>query len=461
LLPKGHAPADALSNATVALYALPSAGVNFLYSLALVMYMNFATDVLGVAPGILGAIFFASKLWDAVSDPIAGFLSDRTLAKRGRRKSWLLASSVPLAVFSVAAWSPPAEFSGAPLIAWIAVAVIGFYTAYTLFDVPHMALGAELSHDRRARVRVFGVRQLVRTLGMFAAFGIGATLLEDLTTARWNAFALATTVGLLTALAILVAVVALPPERGDYAGRGAQSPIQALRDVWRNPHARVLLFVLFVESLATGGVGVLVPFVVRYVMKTPDLIAEMLLVYTLPAVVSIPFWMRLANHFDKRRLWLVAMGMSGVGFGVLCLVHEGSVWLMASGALVAGFASGCGNTLGMALKADVIDWDEHSTGERKEGAYFSAWAFVSKVAGGLMVGLVGVTLQGTGFEAGEEPSATARRAMLFLMGGVPLLGFAVGMAAFTRFRLSESEHARIRREIDARAMSGPERVESR
>ena len=55
------------------------------------------------------------------------------------------------------------------------------------------------------------------------------------------------------------------------------------------------------------------------------------------------------------------------------MLSEGSVSLMIAGALVAGSASGCGSTLGMALKADVIDWAEHATGERKEGAYFAAW----------------------------------------------------------------------------------------
>ena len=74
--------------------------------------------------------------------------------------------------------------AGRTLTVWIAVAVFGFYTAYTLFEVPHMALGAELTQDRRDRVRVFAARQFVRTLGLFAAFGLGAALLEDLATAR-------------------------------------------------------------------------------------------------------------------------------------------------------------------------------------------------------------------------------------------------------------------------------------
>ena len=128
--------------------------------LVMVMYMNFATDVLLVAPATIGAIFFASKLWDAVSDPLVGFLSDRTKLRFGRRRSWMLASSIPVAGFSIMLWAPPMGLSETQLVLWIGVAIFGFYTAYTAFYVPHLALGAELSFEVRDRNRVYGSRQI-------------------------------------------------------------------------------------------------------------------------------------------------------------------------------------------------------------------------------------------------------------------------------------------------------------
>ena len=301
---------------------------------------------------------------------------------------------------------------GNELIAWITVAVFGFYTAYTLFEVPHMALGAELTQERRDRVRVFAARQFVRTLGLFAAFGLGAALLEDLATARDRLAVLAGTASVLTVASILWAIVALPRERPDYAGRGPGSSWRAARDVWRNRDARILLFVYGIEQLGMGGIGVLVPFIVRHVLREPDLIAEMLLCYTVPALASVPVWMWLGERFDKRTLWMRAMGLSGIGFGMLLFLAEGRVALMVASSLVAGCASGCAPTLGQALKADVIDRDELATGERKEGAYFAAWSLVSKVASGIMIGLVGFSLDLSGFVAGvEEQSETAVRAM--------------------------------------------------
>ncbi len=450
-----NAPAPRLGLAVLTLYGLPGLGVNFLFSLILILYMKYATDVLGIAPGVVGAIFFVSRIWDAISDPLAGTLSDRTRGRLGRRKSWLLASSVPLGVAALAMWTPPAGLSGTALTLWIGAGVFAFYTAYTVFEVPHMALGAELTHDARSRVRVYGSRQILRTVGLFAAGALGAGLLESPDDPRTTASWIAAGAGLFTVVSIAVSVFGLPAERADYAGRGGEQLGRSLADVWRNPHARLLLFVFFLESLGAGAIGVLAPYLMTYVMKTPDLLNEMLIAYMVPALVSIPFWVRLGNHFEKRRLWQFALAMNGLGFGALFFASEGSIALVIGAAAVAGIAGGCGSTLGQALKADIVDVDELNTGERKEGAYFAAWNFTGKLASGVMIGVVGLTLQLVGFAPNQEQSDLTKFAMRFLMGGMPFLGFGIGLVAFLRFSLSESEHRRVREQIEARRAGGP------
>jgi GPH family glycoside/pentoside/hexuronide:cation symporter len=141
---------------------------------------------------------------------------------------------------------------------------------------------------------------------------------------------------------------------------------------------------------------------------------------------------------------MVGIAMGALGFGGLFFLEEGSYWLVFGCALVAGVGNGCGSTLGQALKADVIDVDEYETGERKEGAYFAAWNFVSKMAAGVMMGVVGLSLQAVGFVPNQEQAPLTVYAMRFLMGGMPFLGFGIAAVVLARFGLSEAEHARIR-----------------
>ena len=126
-------------------YGAPGIGAGYMYLLIGLFVMKFSTDVLLIAPAAMGLIFSASRIWDAISDPLAGYLSDRTKSRLGRRRSWLLASILPITGTFIMVFAPPQSFEGGWLTAWMAVAIIGFYSAMTVFFVPHLSLGAELS----------------------------------------------------------------------------------------------------------------------------------------------------------------------------------------------------------------------------------------------------------------------------------------------------------------------------
>lgn len=441
----------ALALRTVVLYALPGAGVSFIYTLFLVTFLKFATDKLLISPFAMGGIYLAAKLWNSLADPLVGSWSDRTQSPLGRRKSWLLGSALPIALFTWMAWSPPESLGKAAEIAWVAVAVVGFYTAFTAFEVPHAAMGAELTQEPSSRNRVFGTKHFVRSIGLLLALVFGTPAILDPARERGEAGALAIVSGMTTALLIALAVAILPRERSDYQGRGGVDLAQAVRDVWRNSEARLLLIVFFIEAVGLGGLSVLVPYVTEYVMKRPDLTQAMLAIYMLSTFLAIPVWVLLARRFEKKNLWLFAMLQGGVGFGMLFWLGENDWPLMAFSSLLAGSAGACGNSIGQSLKADIIDLDELRTGERKEGAYFAAWSFVSKLGGALLASSAAFVLGFAGFQPNVEQSDTVKLALVCLMGGAPLLGYAIGSLLFSRFTFTAADHARVRMELDARA----------
>jgi GPH family glycoside/pentoside/hexuronide:cation symporter len=445
-------------------YSLPGAGAGFLFTLMTVLFLKYGTDVLLVSSFALGNILLGCKVWAAVADPLAGFLSDRTRSRFGRRKPWVLASALPIALFSLMLWAPPVSLSETGLVAWLTVAAFGFYTAFTLFEVPNLSLGAQLTYDARLRGRIFGTRQLVRGVGLFGAFAVGASALEEIGGAREAARVIVLSAGIFTALSIALSVFATPPEVASGSDARPEHPLRALRDVWSNRHARILLTVYFIEMFGLGAVGTLVPYLMSYVIEMPERMAEMLLVYVLPTLVSIPLWVWLGNRFEKRDVWLTAMVMSAVGFALLLFLSKDDWILMAVSSLLAGTAMGCGQSLGVALKAEIIDADELATGERKDGSYFAAWSFVSKVGGALMIWVVGVALAWSGYapplpigEGGalvEQPQTELVKTTLrVLVGGLPALGFGIGALIFRKFSLTSAEHARIRAALDPRAVA--------
>ena len=150
------------------------------------------------------------------------------------------------------------------------------------------------------------------------------------------------------------------------------------------------------------------------------------------------------------------MILTGVSFGAMFLLvffedqQTRVVWIFVM-AFFAGLANGCGGTLGPSVQGDVIDFDEHQTGERKEGAYFAAWNFVQKSALGLMLLLTGFVLEYSGFVPNQEQTQEVKLAMVTLYGLFPLVCYAIGAWMFTKFSLDEETHAKIRADLDARA----------
>ena len=437
---------------TIFAFGAPAVGAGYMYLLLSLYVMKFATDVLLIAPAVMGLIFSASRIWDAVSDPMAGYLSDRTRSRLGRRRSWILASLVPVGLTFVMVFSPPAGLEGSALITWMAVAIVGFYSAMTVFFVPHMSLGAELSDDYHERTRLFGMRHAFYTVGSILAlvsmqFLINAELQSEdaiRSVAIWQSwFAAAVMSGL-----ILYAVVKLK-EREDHQGRGSDGPFQALKDVLENTHARTLYLVWFIDNVGSSAIGALTLYVTAYIVGAPQWAPLIILCYMIPSTVGVPAWLALSRRIGKIRAWQMAMLGSGVSFGAMVLllfwetVDARLAWIMLM-AVFAGFSAAGGGSIGPSVQSDVIDYDEMRTGQRKEGSYYAAWNFVAKSALGVVLLMTGFALQIAGFVPNAEQSMEVKLTMILLYAVFPLILCSTGAFLMGRFKLDEASHQDIR-----------------
>ena len=430
-----------------------------MYLLMSLYVLYFATNVLLMAPAVMGTIFGASRIWDAISDPVVGYWSDRTGVKLGRRRSWMLASIIPTAALFLMVFSSPADLQGYGLIAWMTVAIIGFYAVATMLFVPHMSLGAELSIDYHERSKLYGARHGFYTLGSIAALysmyvftsssDMAADELRSLITDH------AIVAGVALAVLVLFAIVKLP-ERAEFQGRAAENPFKAFKDVMGNPHARLLILVTFIENIGGAAIGVLTLFVAEYVVGAPEKAALIILCYMVPSTVLVPIWAPLSRRYSKKAMWMFSMVLTGLSFGgMISLMFidtlDARLWTISVLAVTAGIAAGCGGTISPSVQSDVIDYDEYKTGERKEGTYFAAWNFVYKSAYGVMLLLTGYVLSLSGFVPKVEQTLTVKWAMITLYGAFPLVCYLVGAWLFSKFRLNEAEHAEIRLELERRA----------
>lgn len=409
--------------------------------------MKFSTDVLLIAPAVMGTIIAASRLWDAISDPLAGYLSDRTNSKFGRRRVWMYAAAVPMGLAMIMMWSPPYILKGVELIVWMAVALLLYETASTAFFVPHGAIGVELTPNYHERTRLYGYSHMIGAIGSMLGL-ISLQLMSMSEDKRSFAVALSCLAGV-SVTGIVIWSTRMLPERLDYQGRGGINVFRSFYDVFKNSHARLLLFIYAIETFGAASVGMLVPYLVEYVIPMPDLWVALLVVYIVPQFIFTPFWIWAAKRVGKKRIWALSMWLSAFTFFAIFWVTEAGpmIWILA---FILGFASGSGTVVAPAIQADVIDYDEYLTGERKEGVYLAVWNLVRKSAGSLTALAVGFGLQLSGFEPNVQQTEQVQFAIRALFGLLPAAGYVIGALLFLRFSLNEAEHAEIRQSIEAR-----------
>ncbi|MBX3028197.1 MFS transporter [bacterium] len=413
-------------------YGGPIVGLAFLLFVVQFYFLKFATDVLLLPPALVGALFAVAKVWDAACNPLVGSWSDRTRSRHGRRRPFLFAAPPLLAGAYIMLWNPPAAWPPGALLAWVALALFMFFTAFALYAIPHAALGAELSADSHQRTRLFGAKQISFTFGMLLAFG-AIQLAMNAPEPRAAAGAMAVPGALVGAGVLAITPLAIRERR--LRGGGGHSLASGLRDVLRNRTARILLIVWFIESLGVGAVGTMAPYVAQYLLRRPDLVGTLPAAYVLSGVVSIPVWVRAARRHGAHATWLAAMLIAAAAFGGMMAVDAGALPVLFGLLVLAGAAMGCGSVLASSLMADIIDLDEQQTGERKEGIYSAALLFALKIGNSVATALSGVVLAAVAFAPNVEQSAESLLGMRLLFGGMPCLGFLLGAALFRGFPL--------------------------
>lgn len=436
------------AQAVLVAYALPSLTGALLFTAVGMYLLKYSTDVLLIPPAVIGLVFGLSRFWDAVTDPVVGYLSDRTRSRFGRRRPWMVASAIPVALSYVAIWAPPAGLRGDGLVLWMGGSIVLFYTFMTTFSVPYTALGAELSLDYHERTRVFGARAFGDYLGIVLSAST-IFVLERADDPRTAATLLASASAVLMVGGIVWPAAVLR-ERAEFQVRSSPgNPYRAFSDVLKNPYARLLLAVFFLETLGFQALVSLLPYISEYILGTPGATGFYLFGAIGATLVSIPFWLPLSRRFGKARVWSATLlGKAGL-FLWLLFVGPGDALPIYAITILFGALSGAGAVLGPSLQADVIDTDEARTGERKEGTFFAAWGLAMKGAVGCSILLSGVVLDVSGFAPNVEQSESARLGLRLLVSVIPMVLHALAVGLMTRFTLDARTYLAERRTIGA------------
>jgi len=374
------------------LYSSGSIGSSLAHQALSAYLYFFYVDVSRMAPAVVSLGLVLYSLWNAVNDPLLGFISDRTRTRWGRRIPYVVAGALPLGIAFYLVWVPNTFFgSGVPPLWYFLAVTFLFDFFYTLVVLNWTALFPEMFPSLEERAQVSAWRQLFGLIGLAAALG-GAPLIYS--SLGWPAMGLL--FGGLTALTLGLSVLGAredPSKRGEDVGL-----VEAVKLTVVNRSFVSFALTSFLIQLVFALLLAALPFYVKYVLQLESVALTALQAgLILVTVVSLLIWRRLAVAWGPKR----AMQRSILLFAAALLLFWFPQSLEGAVAATAAVGLGLGGILLLldVLLSDVIDEDALRSGARREGMYFGVHALILRLNISVQGLIQGAVLTATGYNA--------------------------------------------------------------
>lgn len=431
-----------LRASTIAGYAIGSLGTGGFATLPGLVLVYFLTDSLGITALAAGIIVTLAKVWDVIIDPVIGSASDRGLARWGSRRPLMIVGAIALPVFFALTFAVPDGLGPWISGAWVLLAFILTATAFSLFQVPYIALPAELTPDYDARTRLLSVRVMVLTFAILL-FGAGGPILRG----EFGYLLMAVIAGVVIGLGMLVSSFVAP--------KGPPAVVErvSLTDAYRAGFAalrrsqpfRALLLAFLLQGLATGAMLAGAQYVATWVLQSEDAVTFLFVALIAPALIFAPVWGAIAGRIGKERAFVIASVVFGVGaFSMVLLAVSPGPWVYVPVGIVGAAYAGM-QSLPMAMLPDVISHDARTHGDGAAGTFGGVWTAGETTGMALGATVLTIVLAVTGYrestalEATAVQSPTAVLGIVLAFSIVPAAIIAASLIPFARYRLRKAD----------------------
>lgn len=460
---RSHPPAAGCSRLVKFIFGIGGAAENTMLNAV----SNMANPVFnlgfGVSPALLGIATSIFRFWEAFTDPVMGLISDRTESRLGRRRPYIVFGAIFAGLFFALLWWCPRGMSEGFYFAWFTIVAILFYSAVTIFGVPYLAFGLELSPDYHERTRVMAYRTWFASLA-----GIGVQWLFWLTqrdcfedTIEGMRF-----VGLGVGFLIIATGVApgffLKERQLTASERSANRANLSVHNVFAVFRVRPFQFILIALAAAVLGlftVQILGLYInVYYVFGGDQKAASMILgvqgtVYNLCCIASVPVISWVSSRIGKKATLQIFLSVAVVATllkWVLFTPENPWLQLIVTGLMAPGLAALW--TLLASMMADATDIDELDKGVRREGSFAAMYGWTMKFGMALCFLATGFILKWTGFDValGTSQSEGTIVAIRILYSVVPALGLLTAIVFIGKIPFNETTAREVRKQLAAR-----------
>lgn len=411
---------------------------------------KFYIDVVGVHIAVLGYLILGVRLFDAVTDPFIGFISDRTRSRFGRRRPYVSGGALLLALSIFFLFNPPLQYPTFETV-WFGVWIFCVFFFWTLVEVPYESLGPEITFNYHERISLFAWRDGALIAGTLVAasspalvsqfLDLSPTAADERSKFFWISVIYAPLVVLFCWWC--VASIREKQREAEHVRPGFGS---GFRQVLRNRPFMILLISYTVAAFGSNLPATLILFYVEYVLHS-KMADFYLALYFVTGIFFLPGWVFLAKRTGKKAAWIFSMAINTGAFVGVFFLRPGDALIYGILVFFSGIGFGATVAIPSAMQADVIDYDELLTGKRREGHYIGLWSITKKLAAAMGVGSALPLLGAAGYESAEPQSEQVILMLRVLYALIPSLCNLLGLFIALAYPINSRNHEDIRAAI--------------
>ena len=405
----------------------------------------------------IGAMFTIARLFDAVTDPLVGYLSDLTRSRFGPRKPWIAAGALLSMVSIWFYYTPSPQAAGGYFFTWSLLLLLG----WTLLVIPYNAWAMELTGDYQDRSRLFAYRNIIGCVGG-TLFLIAPLILEHWTGSAQFSMELMRmiAIGLVILMPLTVGVALYVVPQGKTVATEPPSLASLMESLRVNKVMRLYMLITFIGGIASGAYAALEFLYISNYLRLGERYAVIGIVQMLLTMASIPLWLAIVKKFGKHRPWgLSRLGTLLIAPLVILTVPGDSAFLpMLLMVSIVGISNGAHSVAPQAMMADVIDYDTLKTGVNRAGNYFAFVMLLSKatlaIGAGLALALVGLV----GYDPKAANNEAAMTGFMIAFVGMPAVLGVISTILIFKYPIDERRQKIVRKRLEQlaeRAASAP------
>lgn len=413
------------------------------------LYLQFMTDIVGLSPALAGTVFLIGKIWDAVSDPLMGVLSDHTKSRFGRRRIYFLLGILPVFVTFSMLWikiSPSNQFA---LFFYYSISYILFNTSFTMVQVPYNAILADMTNSYKERAIMSGIRLTFSAISAIIAGTIPMILIKS------NGY---TFMGI--CFGIFYAIPWICVFLGTYENKDHEisNSKESLKDifisfptVFKNRSFRNHAGLFICSQSAVDILTTLFIYYLTYVLNRANEFSSVMAAMLIVPVIMMPIYTKLANKYTKTTpmhfglvIWIIALFCS-----LFLKENQNSIFIYLIAA-ASGIGSASAVFVPWTILADVSDVDELISGKRREGLYSGMATLLRKIAQAAAIFIVGTTLELIGYvpNSVQTPSTIFKIKIMFAI--FPIILLIIALIYSYKYCLTQERHNIVINEIERR-----------